>query len=128
MPFGGEGKTHEAVATKLVLHGDPVIEDGFVGVAFKSLAMPGTNPSTANVLAATQIQIGENFIIKMGGLKRIRAAKYLGGSTAAAAIGDDVYITAADNAITETASMNVYFGKVERKDANFVYVNMDARA
>jgi hypothetical protein len=90
-------------ATKAMVHGAPCVEDGIVGTAQKT-----KQPNSAAGLAGgvqQAIGIGEPFTIVCKGIVKV---PFVAGF----AKGDPVYITAATNALTETAAGNVKFGRV----------------
>lgn len=89
MPYEGLGVRHTAIATKACVHGQIVVEDGFVGTAFKvSQIDRWTRPADAG-----RIAIGEEFEIQVGGVHETAAA----GGVAAGDIARQVHITVADN-------------------------------
>lgn len=93
MPYEGLGARHTAVATKVCKHGDLVVEDDFVGTAFKVEQLGRfVDPLTA---AATQIDVGEEFEIQLGGVHEVAAS----GAVAAAAVGDPIWIDPTDNSL-----------------------------
>jgi hypothetical protein len=91
VPYEGVGIRHTAVATKAVIHGNPTIEDGFEGIAFKVKQL-GQFVDPTNVAART-IEVGETFEIQVGGIHEIVRS----GNLAAAVVGNDVYIKVSDN-------------------------------
>lgn len=93
MPYEGLGLRHTAVCTKDCVHGQIVEEDGFVGAAFK-VEQPDrfTRPEDANQILAADDEI---FEIQLGGEHEADRA----GDLNAAAVGDNVYIDSADNAL-----------------------------
>lgn len=100
MPYEGLAVRHTAVATKATVHGAPCIEEGFPGVAFKNTQLdayvkPGTTP-------ATQIASSESFVIQVGGMHEIAAAKFPGAALPAR--GTAIYITLADNVLVFAAT------------------------
>lgn len=106
MPYVRPGKIYYATATKDVNHGAPVIENNIPGVAIKQKAPafgigPQTNP--ALVLIAT----GEQFAIETKGIVEVPVT-----GISSPAKGDAVYITAADNTLSKTASGNQKFGRI----------------
>lgn len=117
MPYQAPGLRKQAVATKIVLHGDPVVELGFAGSAFKTNQLGAfVAPTTA---AVRQIAIGEPFIIELGGILEVPAAKIVGG-LAAAPEGTALYIVNADNMVTPTAGAagtSTKYGRVDSVDA-----------
>lgn len=112
MPYQGPGLRQEATATKVVNHGDPVVENNFSGSAFKT-AQLGTFVAP-NAAAVRQIAIGEKFVIELGGMQEVPFAKIVGGA-AAAPLGTPLYIVKADNNVTPaagTVGTTVKFGVV----------------
>lgn len=102
MPYQAPGiRKNNAKATKAVSHGDPVVELGFPGIAFKSSQLNAfVDPSTT---AARQINIGEDFVIELGGIVEVADAKIVGG-IAAVNDGTPVWIRGSDNMIEPSAS------------------------
>ena len=123
MPYNSPGLRRDATATKAVNHGDPTIEGGFPGVAFKNAQLGAYSDPTA--AAATQVQVGEDFTIVLGGIVEVRAAKITGGLPAA---GTALYIDASTNMLN-TTNTNPKFGRVDRVDSTrgVAYVNTNAR-
>lgn len=104
MPYNRPGKMHYAVATKTVVHGESVTEAGVVGTAVKQQLAPfGTGP--ASNAALKTVQIGESFAIITKGIVEVAAV----GSPV---VGDPIYIVAADNTLTKTASANFKYGRI----------------
>src|SRR5260221_202149 len=96
MPLQGTGKRHVAIATKTVVHGAPVCEDGYPGIAAKSTQLGRyVDPASA---AATLIAIGEDFVIMLGGVQEVLAANVPGG-VGAAPPGTPVWINEDTNAL-----------------------------
>jgi hypothetical protein len=96
MPSNGPGLRQDSVATKAVLHGDPCVETGFPGVAFKNAQINRyVDPIST---AARQVQVGESFTIMLGGTVEVKASLFPGGLPAAVA-GEPVYIRAVDNVL-----------------------------
>lgn len=93
MPYEGLGARHTATATKVCKHGQVVVEDGFVGSAFKVTQISRfVDPTSATV---QDIQIGDPLEIQLGGIHEAPAS----GNLAAAAVGNDVYIQTANNTL-----------------------------
>lgn len=104
MPYSRPGKDFYFTATKAVQHGAPVTEAGITGVAIKQKAAPfGTGP--ASNVALSRVEIGEDFAILVKGVVQVPFV-----STSVK--GDPIYIIAASNTLTKTASGNVKFGVV----------------
>jgi hypothetical protein len=94
MPYEGLGARHTAVATKACVHGQIVVEDRIVGTAFKVEQLDRfVRPTSAE---ATQIVVGEEFEIQVGGVHEAP----LTGALAYAGVGDRVYIAEDDNTLT----------------------------
>jgi hypothetical protein len=121
MPEQAPGARHTVLAaTKACSHGQIVEEDnGFIGSAFK-VTQPDRFVRPAD---ADDIAIGEELEIQLGGIARAPAT----GGLATADVGDDVYITLADNvlvlaavALTAGALEAAYrkVGKVTEVDAS----------
>jgi hypothetical protein len=128
MPYSRPGYMYAVVATKAVAHGAPVTEDGFVGTAVKQKAAAfGTGPSSAAALYT--VPIGEAFAIITKGIVEVA----IGGLTGLAK-GDAIYITAADNTLSKTASGNLKYGKVVELAGSrgtrtgFVRIDLDHKA
>ena len=104
MPHEQPGGVHEAVATKVVLHGDPSVEDGFAGTAAKT-AEPSryTDPATDG---RRSIALTEAFEIMLSGIHSIRQALFPGGTMPD--VGDRVYITSAANAVVLSDEASVH--------------------
>lgn len=112
MPYVRPGKEFYATATKSVVHDAPVIESNIPGVAVKQqVAAFGTGPAftapgVVNPLLVT-VAVGEQFVIVSKGVVEVPVT----GITSPA-VGDAVYITAADNTLSKTASANQKFGRI----------------
>lgn len=106
MPYNRPGKMFYFTATKAVNHGAPVTELGFVGTAVKQQAPAfGIGPQTNPALVA--IAIGEKAVMITKGVVEIPVT-----GISSPAVGDPVYITAADNTMSKTASGNLKFGRI----------------
>lgn len=104
MPYEGLGARHTAPATKACVHGQIITEEGFVGSAFKVTQVDRfTRPEDA-----ADIPIGEELEIQLGGVHEAPAT----GGLATAAVGDDIYIVAATNAL-ELAAAALTAGALE---------------
>ncbi len=117
-----KGDVHYVTAaTAAVLHGAPVEEDGFVGIAVKQIEAPagtglrndaGTTPNPD----IYTIKVGEAFVIRLKGLVYVTNARQEGGTFA---VGDPVYINASSdgtdpNELSNTsAGSHLKFGRVE---------------
>lgn len=91
MPYERPGEGYYAVATKVVKHGAPVVEDGITGVAIKQKAVKWD----AGLAAQDEVGIGESFHIRTKGIKQV---PFVSGAVK----GSPVYITIATNALTIT--------------------------
>lgn len=115
MPYSGPGARVRAIATKAVNHGQTVIENGIPGIAAKSTQLgPFVDPATA---AATQIAIGEEFIIMVGGVAEVPYARWSVGGPPT--VGMATYIVPADNTLSNAAAagVNKRYGLVQEVDA-----------
>lgn len=95
---------HYAVATKAVVHGDPCVEGGVSGIAFKQ-ATPTWDQSFAT---QKNIGIGENFLILDKGEVEVAT---IGGAVK----GQPIYILTATNALQTAvpgAGLGYPFGRV----------------
>jgi hypothetical protein len=99
MPYEGLGVRHEAVATKVCQHGQIVVEDHFVGAAFKALQLtPYVDPNAKDEqgrLLGQQIAVGEEFEIQVGGEHETP----LVGELEHLQVGDRIWIRESDNAL-----------------------------
>lgn len=111
MPYEGLGARHTAVATKACTHGQIVVEDGFVGSAFKTEQVDRfTRPADAQAIA-----IAEEFEIQLGGVHEAP----LSGAIAALGVGDAVYITEADNSLVAAAGAGIVpVGRITEVDTS----------
>lgn len=97
MPYEGIGARHTVdAATKACRHGQIVVEDGFIGSAFK-VAQPDR---FVRPVDAQDIAVGEEFEIQLGGIHEAPAA----GALAALDVGDGVWIDPADNSLEAAAA------------------------
>lgn len=96
MPYTGPGLRHTAIATKACEHGAIVVENGFVGSAFKQKQLgPFVDPEGVGIASPRRIAVGEEFVIEYEGM----AEAPLSGVLAGAAVGAPIYITDATNAL-----------------------------
>lgn len=104
MPAQRPGNSYYATNTKdaVLKHGGVCTEDGFVGVAVKQKARGFAAGTLANQAV---IDKGEDFLILTKGLVTVDTISGL-------AVGDDVWIIAAENQLTETEGSNLRFGRV----------------
>jgi hypothetical protein len=114
MPYQGQGVRHTVeAATKAAEHGQIVIEENFVGTAFKVEQLGRFVAPTA--AEATEIAIGEEFEIQVGGIHEAPAA----GAIAALGVGDRVFIDPADNSLEAAGGAGlVPVGVVTEVDAS----------
>lgn len=89
----GEGSTLE--------HGQVATQDGFVGVAVKQKARSFADGLTLQAI----IDKGEDYFLITKGVVTVDTIEGL-------AVGDDVWIIAAENKLTETTKENLAFGRV----------------
>lgn len=109
MAHNAPGARHTAVATKACVHGQIVIEDGFVGTAFK-VAQPDRFVRPAD---ARDIAVDEEFEIIVGGIHEANAA----GAIAGADVGDRIWIDPADNSLeVASAAGRIPVGVVDELD------------
>lgn len=100
MPTQGPGLRHDTTATKAVLHGDPVVENNYIGIAFKNTQLTAfIDPLTT---AARQIAVGEQFTVVLEGMTEVRSALVPGGL--AITPGTALYISGADNTLATSGS------------------------
>lgn len=105
-------------------HNRPVVHNNFVGVAIKQKAVD----PTAALSTAQQIANGEDFAIQVKGQVTVPNTGITG-----VAKGDAVYIVAATQALTTTASGNVKYGRVATlpgqrgTPTGFVVIDLDAK-
>lgn len=129
MPYEAPGIRHVATAAGAafpVTHGDPVIMNGFPGIAFKNAQLGRFQDPTA--AAATQIAVGEVFDIQLGGIHEVRAARLTGG-IGAFPVGTTAFIIDATGMLeVATAAGRSKFGRVtEVRGTVAVRINADAR-
>lgn len=131
MPYEGNSARHSAVATKAVTHGDPSVENGFPGIAAKTLQLDRfVRPSSVE---ATRVAVGESFEIQLPGIHEVRGALIPGG-IAAAPVGTAIWIINETNGLQlsgtpATGQTVTKFGRVTEVVAarDLVRVNADAR-
>jgi hypothetical protein len=125
MPYTGPGERQSLVATKATKHGAAVVEYGHPGIAAKSTQAAGAYPNAANALAAQNIAVGEEMVVFLTGIHEVASSAITG----AVSVGTPLYIVAADNTLTTTASGNVKFGRVSEVDSatGRVLVNLNLR-
>jgi len=126
MPTSNPGVRHKAVATKAVVHGKPCVELGVPGIAAKNTQL--TTWTAPDAVSATRVEVGENFIIMVGGEVRVLAADLPGATLSGRAVGDKMYIVIADNTLTATVGTNVKFGIISEiltaEGAVFINTNL----
>lgn len=96
MPTNGPGQRHTAVAGIEITHGQVVVDDGFVGTAFK-VTQPDRFVRPADY---PTIEVGEEYEIQVGGTLEAP----LTGALAGAVVGSRVWITPATNALDDVSS------------------------
>src|SRR4051794_35513496 len=84
----------------LLRHGDPAIELGIGGIAFKSAQVVPMVPNVANADIATQIAVGEVYTIDCWG-DHTMADEFM---PAGAVPGDRLFIRASDDALVLAAT------------------------
>lgn len=99
MPAEAPGKRFPVTATKATVHGRPAVELNHAGIAYKSAQPAPAVPSVANATAATQIAIGEEFVMSMDGAHEFASTLLPGGAKA----GDRLWINPADNSLQASA-------------------------
>lgn len=135
MPTNAPGTTHTCRASKATVHGAPVIEEGFPGIAHKSTQAGGAYPNAANALAATRIAVGEEMVIKHMGRVEVDTDLLFADPRR----GDEVYITEADNRLVNAAGGASgglpragfrKYGRIEEVDSasGLTTVNLNARS
>lgn len=120
------GERYSTVATKPLRHKQPAIEDGHPGVGLKSAQPAPMVPNAANAAAAEAIAVGEEFVIALTGAWPIEVDLL----PAAAAVGDPLWITEADNALAAAGGAGlVKFGRISSIDATLglALVNLNLR-
>lgn len=85
-------------------HGSPCNSEGRVGVAIKQKARAWSAGAPA-VNTALDIANGEDFAMVVKGIVQV-------DTVSGFAVGDPIYMIAATNVLTETASTNLKFGRV----------------
>lgn len=126
MPIEGPGSRFSVVATKATSHGAPAVEHNHPGIAAKSAQVDPMAPTAANAALADNIAIGEEFVIMLAGLHEVPVADLPAG----AAVGDPLWIAAADNALAAAAGAGlVKFGRISSIDATLgrALVNLNLR-
>lgn len=99
MPARKPGSTYSATATKELFHGAPAVELLHAGRAAKSMQPAPAVPSTANALAATKIEIGEDFVIMLDGSHEFPTSYLPEGAVA----GERLWIDPATNKLLLTS-------------------------
>lgn len=127
MPDEAPGRRVTRVATKEVKHGDPAVELGAPGIAFKAQEGIPVLPSFAAAVAAKKIKVGEEFVIGIAGRHSVRTELLPGGAKA----GDPLFIKLSDNSLVAAAGGGIVkFGVLEHEpDATMdrASVNFDLR-
>lgn len=127
MPAEAPGRRVTRTATKQVKHGDPTVELGAPGIAYKSQEGVPVLPSFAAAVAAKLIKVGEEMIVGIGGRHPVRSELIPGGVEA----GDPLFIKTSDNSLQAAAGGGIVkFGVLEQEpDAtmDWAEVNFDLR-
>lgn len=103
MALENPGTRVEKIATKKVLDGLPTVEKKIAGWANRTLQI-GAHVDPSDVNAVSQIQIGEAFVVMVGGEHEVPISATLGHAPVGTVEGDLLYIAEADNAITRNAA------------------------
>lgn len=93
----------EKIATKKVLDGKPTVEKKIAGWANRTLQL-GAFIDPSDVVAVSQIQIGESFVIMVGGKHEVAISATKGDAPVGTVEGDLLYIAEADNAISRNGA------------------------
>lgn len=102
MALDNPGVRVEKLATKKVLDGLPTVEKKIVGWANRTLQL-GAFVNPTDEKAVKEIQIGEPFVIMVGGEHEVPISGTKGHAPVGTVEGDLLYIAEADNAITRNA-------------------------
>jgi hypothetical protein len=138
MPEVRPGEVHYAKrggAAPTIKHGQPILQDGFAGIALKQQAYPaGTGLGAA---AITDIVANENYIVQIKG--RVYIAQtvtgLVGGTALAMAKGDTLYVSDA-GVVAKTGPVSATVAKLGRVTevapergvgAGMARVDLDAR-
>jgi hypothetical protein len=118
MATDNPGVRVEKIATKKVLDGLPTVEKNTVGWANRTLQL-GAYVNPADEKAVREIQIGESFVIMVGGEHEVPISATKGHAPAGTKEGDLLYINPADNAIVKNEAKVGYLplGVVDRIEA-----------
>jgi hypothetical protein len=127
MPAEAPGRRVNRTATKEVRHGDPTIEKGAPGIAYKSQEGIPVLPSFAAAVAAKVIKAGEEFIVGIAGRHAVRAELLPGGTVE----GSPLFIKESDNSLQNAAGAGIKKFGVQEEEVDsaegWVWVNFDLR-
>jgi hypothetical protein len=127
MPAEAPGRRVTRIATKEVRHGDPSVEKGAPGIAFKSQEGIPVLPSFAAAVAAKEIKEGEEMVIGIAGRHAVRSELLPGGTEE----GSPLYITNASNALVAAPGGGITKFGVQEEEVDtvegWVWVNFDLR-
>lgn len=127
MPAEAPGRRVVRTATKEVRHGDPSVEGGAPGIAFKTTEPTPVLPSFASAEAAKEIAVGEEFVIGVAGRHAVRTELLPVG----AELGDPIYIETANNKLVSAPGGGIVkFGVLEQEPdstMDWAMVNFDLR-
>lgn len=127
MPGEAPGRRVRRIATKAVKHGDPTIEKGAPGIAFKSQEGTPVLPSFAAAVAAKEIEVNEEFVVGIGGRHPVRTELLPVGVVE----GAPIYIKESNNELVAAAGGGIKkFGVLESEPdpaMDTAQVNFDLR-
>jgi len=127
MPAEAPGRRVVRVATKEVRHGDPTVEKGAPGIAFKTQEETPVLPSYASARAAKVIAVNEEFVVGIAGRHPVRTELLPGGIKA----GEPIYIETANNKLVAAPGAGIVkFGVLEQEPEeamDWAQVNLDLR-
>jgi hypothetical protein len=127
MPAEAPGRRVNRIATKEVRHGDPTVEKGAPGIAFKATEGIPVLPSFAAAVASKEIKVGEPLVVGIAGRHAVRASLLPGGTEE----GSPLYITVANNVLVAAPGGGIVkFGVQEEEveeSEEWVWVNFDLR-
>lgn len=131
MPLREPGRTHVGPVTVATKHGDPVVIEGFAGIAHTiDQPLPITDPtSQAQIDASQTIAVGVDGLVNLEGNVDVRTALLPAG----AVVGTPLWIDPADNTLKNAAAAGrLKFGMVEALDgaqfAGYSKVNLTQRS
>lgn len=102
MATDNPGVRVEKIATKKVMDGMPTVEKKIVGWANRTFQL-GAFVDPSDEVAVSQIQIGEPFVIMVGGEHEVPISATLGDAPVGTVEGDLLYIRESNNAISKGA-------------------------